>query len=127
MEESTALRKSDPAPREASMECEVVSRVRRDLFRDKSKPCGALGFATNHSLEFTSSTLGNFLTMFTGWVQSQSLQGLRAFVQKELRAAHFEEIHVTKPESSKKGDHILHELLLRETYEPQRPLQWGRG
>ena len=48
MEESTALRKFDAARGETSMECEVVSRVRRDLFRDRSKSCEARGFAANH-------------------------------------------------------------------------------
>ena len=47
MEESTALRKSGAAGCEKSIECVVVLSVRRDLFRDRLKPCEARGFATN--------------------------------------------------------------------------------
>ena len=127
MEESTASRKLDAVGYEKFIESAVVSSVRRDLFRDRSKPCGARGFATNRSLEFTLFYFGKFLTMYIGWVQSQSLQGPRAFVQKELRATHFEEIHVTKPKSPKRDDHVLHEILLCDAYEPQPPSQWGYG
>ena len=122
-----ASRKLDAVGYEKFIESAVVSSVRRDLFRDRSKPCGARGFATNRSLEFTLFYFGKFLTMCIGWVQSQRLQGPRPFVQKELRATHFEEIHVTKPKSPKRDDHVLHEILLCDAYEPQPPSQWGYG
>ena len=127
MEESTASGKLDAVRYENFIESAVVSSVRRDLFRDRSKPWGAQGFTTNRSLEFTLFCFGKFLTMCIGWVQSQSLQGPRAFVQKELRATHFEEIHMTKPKSPKKDDHVLHEILLCDAYEPRPPSQWGYG
>ena len=32
---------------------------------------------------------------------------------------------MTKSKPPKKDDHVLHEVLLRETHEPQPPSQWG--
>jgi len=68
-----------------------------------------------------------FLTIWIIRVQPRCLQCLSAFVQKEPRAPHLEQIHGTKSESPKIGDHIPYEALPCKARERQSSPQWGDG
>ena len=68
-----------------------------------------------------------FLTIRIGSVHLQCLQGLCTCVQKESRALHPEEVHITKAKSAKEGNYVLHKILSREMREDQPPSQWWYG
>ena len=78
------------------------------------------------SLAITPSSV-DLLTVWIRWVQPQPLQGVCARMQEEPHALHPEKSHVTKTKSPKKGNHVLHELLLCETRERQPPTKRGYG
>jgi len=68
-----------------------------------------------------------FLTVWIRRVQPQPLQGARTCAQKESHTLHPEEVHVTKMESPKESNLVLHWFLHCETRQRQPPTQRGYG
>lgn len=82
MEESMVLRKSGAVPLAATIDCAVISSVRRLLFRDKLKcRSKSLSLSTARCREFTFIPFVIFLTIRIGGVHPQRLQGICACVQ----------------------------------------------
>ena len=128
--ESTALRNPEATSPAEVIDFAVVSSVRREVFRDRSKPQPtAWQSAVKCRLEFAHycPLRKELLTRTIRRVKPQSLQGLCTCTQKEPHTPHPEKLHVTETESPKEGNHVLHEFLLCETNQRQSTTQRGYG
>ena len=113
MEETTVLRKQGAVSA-------VISSIRKDLFRDRSKP-------RSRSLEFVSS-------IFPRNCSPPRSDGYNLDVSRPL-CMHLKGVGRTSPrrgpydenEVLQKGNHFSHKVLPRKKRECQPPLQWGHG